>query len=76
MTYRVVKPHVIAVFADISLAIESSFDRYAGTVLGMLQEAGEVSISTDDEDIIEYINLLRESILEAYIGIVQVTHCL
>ena len=67
-----VKPHVIAVFADISLAIEGSFDRYAGTVLSMLEQAGEVLINTDDEDIIEYINLLRESILEAYIGIVQV----
>ncbi|CAE7535881.1 KPNB1 [Symbiodinium microadriaticum] len=68
---RVVKPHVIAVFADVSLAIEGSFDRYAGTVLHMLEQAGEVSISTDDEDIIEYINQLREAILDAYIGIVQ-----
>lgn len=69
---RVVKPHVISVFADISLAIEGRFDRYAATVLGMLEQAGEVAISTDDDDIIEYINTLRESILEAYIGIVQV----
>jgi importin subunit beta-1 len=67
-----VKPQVLAVFADIAMAIEVDFQRYAGMVLSMLQQAGEVSITTNDEEIIEYINSLREAILEAYSGIIQV----
>jgi len=63
---------VIAVFADIAMAIEADFDRYVGVVMGVLQQAGEVNIQTDDEDMVDYINSLRESILEAYTGIIQV----
>lgn len=70
---RIVKPQVLAVFADIAMAIEADFQRYAPLVLHMLQQAGEVTITTTDEEIIEYINSLREAILEAYAGIIQVT---
>lgn len=70
---RSVKPHVISVFADIAMAIEGDFERYASVVLGILHQAGEVTINTDDEDMIEYINSLRNSILEAYTGILQVS---
>jgi importin subunit beta-1 len=69
---RSVKPHVISVFADIAMAIEGDFERYSKIILGILKQAGEVNITTDDEDLIEYINTLRNSILEAYTGILQV----
>lgn len=69
---RSVKPHVISVFADIAMAIEGDFERYSKIILGILKQAGEVDINTDDEDLIEYINTLRNSILEAYTGILQV----
>jgi importin subunit beta-1 len=69
---RSVKPLAFAVFADIAFAIGGQFERYCGAVLGMLQQAGAVSIQADDEDLIEYINNLRVSILEAYVGILQV----
>jgi importin subunit beta-1 len=68
---RTVKPHVISVFADIAMAIEGEFERYASIVLGILKQAGEVNINSNDEDLIEYINTLRNSILEAYTGIIQ-----
>lgn len=68
---RSVKPHVISVFADIAMAIEGDFDRYSKIIMGILKQAGEVNITTDDEDLIEYINTLRNSILEAYTGILQ-----
>lgn len=71
---RIVKPQVLAVFADIAMAIEVDFQRYAPLVLTMLQQAGEVTITTTDEEIIEYINSLREAILEAYSGIIQVVY--
>ncbi len=53
------------------MAIEGDFDRYSETILQILKQAGEVNINTDDEDLIEYMNTLRNSILEAYSGIVQ-----
>eukprot|EP00607_Mallomonas_marina_P010538 CAMPEP_0182418286 /NCGR_PEP_ID=MMETSP1167-20130531/2761_1 /TAXON_ID=2988 /ORGANISM="Mallomonas Sp, Strain CCMP3275" /LENGTH=853 /DNA_ID=CAMNT_0024592429 /DNA_START=51 /DNA_END=2612 /DNA_ORIENTATION=- len=68
---RSVKPHVLSVFADIAMALETDFVRYANIILMMLQQAAEVNIQTDDEDLIDYINGLREAILEAYTGIIQ-----
>lgn len=53
------------------MALGGDFERYSNIVLMILQQAGEVTITTDDEDIIEYINTLRESILESYTGILQ-----
>ena len=37
----------------------------------MLEQAAAMKISPDDEDLVEYITVLREGILEAYIGVVQ-----
>jgi len=69
-----VKPHAISVFADISMAIGDKFEKYAGVVLGILQQASTVRASNqDDEGEIEYINTLRVSILEAYTGIIHVS---
>lgn len=67
---RGVKPHVISVFSDIALAIEGDFERYTGAVLQILKQAGEVNIQADDEELIDYINTLRNSILDAYVGII------
>jgi importin subunit beta-1 len=69
---REVKPNIISLFADIAMAIEGDFERYATIVLMMLQQAGLVNITTDDDDLIDYVNSLREAILEAYTGIIQV----
>ncbi|KAI9921613.1 hypothetical protein PsorP6_002183 [Peronosclerospora sorghi] len=70
---RSVKPPVLSCFGDIALAIESEYERYAVSSLQMiLQAAGACgSIATDDEEVVEYMNQLRESILEALTGIVQ-----
>ena len=70
--FRDVKPHVISLFADIAMAIEGDFERYSSVVLMMLQQAGQVNITSEDDELIDYVNTLRESILEAYTGIVQV----
>jgi len=69
---RAVKPHAISLFADIAFAIEGDFEKYCSFVLPMLAQAGGVDTTeSDDDDQIEYINTLRESILEGYTGIVQ-----
>jgi importin subunit beta-1 len=66
-----VKPHVISCFADVAMAIEGNFDRYTAVILGMLQQAGEISVTTQDEDLIEYINTLHVAVIESYSGIIQ-----
>jgi importin subunit beta-1 len=48
--------------------------QYLDVTVSMLQQAQTVcSVVTDgeDEDMTDYINLLREGILEAYSGIIQ-----
>ena len=44
------------------------------TTMNMLAQAQQVCGSTEgqDEDMVDYINVLRESVLDAYSGIVQV----
>lgn len=73
---RIAKPNVISAFADVAMAIEDGFVPYLNVVMQVLHGASGVEITNDtDDDMVEYINTLRESILEAYTGIVQVRGC-
>jgi importin subunit beta-1 len=55
------------------MAIEDAFVPYLNVVMQVLHGASGLEITNDtDDDMVEYINTLRESILEAYTGIVQV----
>ncbi len=55
------------------MAIEEGFIPFLSTIMSILQQASEVTIDEyADEEFVEYINSLRESILEAYTGIIQV----
>lgn len=69
--HRSVKPHILSVFGDIALSIGTNFKPYLEIVLNTLLHASQVQIDANDFDSILYVNELRESILEAYTGIVQ-----
>lgn len=69
--HRSVKPPVLATFGEVAMAIEGGFEPYMQFALMLLLQASTTQAPPDDEDLIEYINLLRESILEAYTGIIQ-----
>nr|GMC53313.1 importin subunit beta-1 [Ipomoea batatas]GMD02345.1 importin subunit beta-1 [Ipomoea batatas] len=71
--HRSVKPPIFSCFGDIALAIGENFEKYLGYAMPMLQSAAELSAHTTgaDEEMIEYTNLLRNGILEAYSGIFQ-----
>ncbi|EPS61387.1 hypothetical protein M569_13410 [Genlisea aurea] len=71
--HRSVKPPIFSCFGDMALAIGENFEKYLMYALPMLQSAAELSARTQgfDEEMIEYTNLLRNGILEAYSGIFQ-----
>ncbi len=68
---RDLKPKVIESFGDVALAIKGNFSFFLQTILLALQKAGEATHQYDvnDEDLAEYFNALRQSIISAYSNI-------
>mmetsp|Transcript_39831 Transcript_39831/g.83258 ORF Transcript_39831/g.83258 Transcript_39831/m.83258 type:complete len:882 (-) Transcript_39831:529-3174(-) len=69
--HRSVKPPVLSCFGDIALAIGAGYEPYLQVSLMMLLQAAQTRAPEDDDDLIDYVNMLREGILEAYTGIIQ-----
>lgn len=69
--HRDVKPPILSAFGDIALAIQSKFENYLQVVMMVLQQACSMQADDQDLEMIDYVNQLREGILEAYTGIVQ-----
>ena len=70
---RSVKPHIISCLGDIALAVGGYFVRYLPYVFRILIPASELKFNPTDTtfDDIDYLDSLRESILEAWTGILQ-----
>jgi len=71
---RRIKAAIMTCFGDIALAITGDFEKYLGPVVGMLQEASSTKIGDgpqNNEEWVEYLNSLREGVLDAYTGIVH-----
>ena len=70
---RSVKPHIISCLGDIALAVGGYFVRYLLYVFRILIPASELKFDPADTnfDDIDYLDSLRESILEAWTGILQ-----
>ena len=69
--HRSVKPPVLSCFGDIALALGAEYESYLQVSLMMLLQAAQTRAPDDDDDLIDYVNMLREGILEAYTGIIQ-----
>jgi importin subunit beta-1 len=69
--HRSVKPPVLSCFGDIAMAIGAGYQPYLDFSMMMLMQAAVTTVPADDDDLVEFLNLLRESVLEAYVGIIQ-----
>lgn len=69
--HRNVKPTILSVFGDMALALGPKFSKYLDVVMQMLIHASQAQVDRSDYDMLDYLNELRESCLEAYTGIVQ-----
>lgn len=69
--HRNVKPHILSCFGDIAMAIGPAFEAYLPTAMAVLQQASMVQNPPDSNDyeMMEYVNDLREGITEAYVGV-------
>jgi len=71
---RKIKAAIMPCFGDIALAIQGDFEKYLAPVVQMLLEASNTRLQdgpANNEDWIEYLNTLREGVLEAYSGIIH-----
>lgn len=71
---RKIKAAIMACFGDIALAVTGEFEKYLSPVVQMLQEASSTRLTdgpANSEDWIEYLNSLRENVLDAYTGIIH-----
>ena len=66
-----VKPTVLNSFGEIASAISDYFVNNLGDVMTLLKGASQTTVDTDDEDQVDYLIALRESILETYTMIIQ-----
>lgn len=69
--HRNVKPQILSVFGDMALSIGPEFKKYLQIVLQMLLHASQCQVDPTDFDMMDYLIELRESVLEAYTGIIQ-----
>lgn len=69
--HRSVKPQILSVFGDIVLSIGPEFKKYLDIVLSTLAQASQAQVDRNDYDMVEYLNELREGVLDAYTGIIQ-----
>lgn len=70
--HRTAKPTVVAVFGDIAIALGQDFNQYLDSVMGMLSQAGQVKAdASSDMAMQEFVWAMRESITEAFTGILS-----
>lgn len=70
-----VKPSILLCFGEVAMAIKGDFVVYLNQVMDCLREAAvssvETSVSPDDYDMLDWVQQLQESVLEAYVSILN-----
>lgn len=68
-----IKAATMSCFGDVALAINGEFEKYLNPVMQMLREASLTRLDHGPqcEEWVDYLNSLREGVLEAYTGIIH-----
>lgn len=69
--HRTAKPAVITVIGDVALAIGPAFLPYTEATMQILNQAGQASVEAGDAVMAEFVWSMRESIIEAFVGILS-----
>jgi len=74
-TDRKIKAAIMPTFGDVALAIGGDFQKYLAPVLSMLHEASKTRVPAEitdpNDEWVDYINQLREGVMQAYTGIIH-----
>jgi importin subunit beta-1 len=68
---RDIKPPILSAFGDLALASSAEFTKYIERVVQVLMAAGTTVADPDDYDMVDFVNKLRQGILDAFTGIIQ-----
>ncbi|OCF37529.1 importin subunit beta-1 [Kwoniella heveanensis BCC8398] len=68
---RQVKPNAITTIGEVALAIGGGFRPYLDTTMNILSQAGSTTAPPGDEAMIDFVQTMRESIVDAFIGIMN-----
>jgi importin subunit beta-1 len=72
---KTVKPPILSCFGDVAMSATGDFEKYLPQVMARMQQAAEssiqVDVALDDYDMQDWLLSLRESIFEAYIGVIN-----
>lgn len=69
--HRQVKPNAITTMGEIALAIGGSFRPYLDQTMQILSQAGSTVAAPGDEAMYDFVQTMRESIVDAFIGIMN-----
>lgn len=69
--HRSVKPGVLSAFGDIALATAQHFEKYLEVTMTMLIQASTQDVPRDNDELVEFLNELREGVLDAFTGIIN-----
>jgi importin subunit beta-1 len=69
--HRDTKPVVFSCFGDVAMAIGASFEPYLQVASMLLMQASQAQMQLDDDELVDFINRLRLSVLDAYTGIIM-----
>lgn len=65
------RPIILSTYGEIALFMGNAFQPYLADLVTVLAQASAVAINVDDEDQVDYINVLRSSVLETFTSIIQ-----
>ncbi len=68
---KAIKPTVFTAFGTIALSLGARFEKYLASIMPMLQQAATVRVDQENEEMVEYMTMLRTEIMSSYTCVVQ-----